>query len=40
MAARGYWQGFQFVQKGMAEALKGENPRTVVDDDHLAWYGR
>jgi fido (protein-threonine AMPylation protein) len=38
MAARGYWQAFQFVQKSIAKVLKGENPGTVVDDDHRAWY--
>jgi hypothetical protein len=38
IAARGYWQAFQFVQKSIAKVLKGENPGTVVDDDHRAWY--
>jgi len=38
MAARGYWQAFQFVQKSIAKVLKGENPGIVVDDDHRAWY--
>jgi fido (protein-threonine AMPylation protein) len=38
MAARGYWQAFQFVQKSIARVLKGENPGTVADDDHRVWY--
>jgi hypothetical protein len=38
MAARGYWQAFQFVQKSIAKVLKGENPGSVVDDDHMGWY--
>src|SRR5439155_2446517 len=33
MAARGYWQAFQLVQKSIAKVLKGDNPGTVVDDD-------
>jgi len=37
MAARGYWQAFQSVQKSIAKVLKGDNP-TVVDDDHREWY--
>jgi hypothetical protein len=37
MAARGYWQAFQFVQKSIAKVLKGENPGAVVDDDHRGW---
>jgi hypothetical protein len=38
MAARGYWQALQFVQKSIAKVLKGENPGAVVDDDHRGWY--
>ena len=38
MAARGYWQAFQLVHKSIAKVLKGDNPGTVVDDDHRAWY--
>jgi Fic family protein len=38
MAARGYWQAFQLVQKSIAKVLKGDNPGTVADDDHRAWY--
>ena len=38
MAARGYWQAFQAVQKSLGKILKGENPGTVVDADHGTWY--
>src|SRR4029077_9824087 len=38
MAARGYWQAFQLVQKSIAKVLKGDNPGTVVGDDHRRWY--
>ena len=38
MAARGYWQAFQLVQKSIGKVLKGDNPGTVADDDHRTWY--
>jgi fido (protein-threonine AMPylation protein) len=38
MAARGYWQAFQLVQKSIAKVLHGDNPGAVVDDDHRGWY--
>jgi fido (protein-threonine AMPylation protein) len=38
MAARGYWQAYQSVQKSIEKVLQGENPGTVADDDHRAWY--
>jgi Fic family protein len=38
MAARGYWQAFQLVQKSIGKVLKGDNPGAVADDDHRAWY--
>ena len=38
MAARGYWQAFQLVEKSIARVLKGENPGTVVEEDHREWY--
>src|SRR6516165_1061703 len=38
MAARGYWQAFQAVEKSIERVLKGENPGTVADQDHRAWY--
>jgi hypothetical protein len=36
MAARGYWQAFQAVQKSLGKILKGENPGE--DADHGTWY--
>jgi fido (protein-threonine AMPylation protein) len=38
MAARGYWQAYQAVQKSIARVLKDENPGDVADDDHRGWY--
>lgn len=38
MAARGYWQAYQAVQKSVGKVLRGENPGQVVDDDHRDWY--
>jgi hypothetical protein len=38
MAARGYWQPFQAVQKNLSKILKGENPGEVADANHGAWY--
>ncbi len=38
MAARGYWQAFQAVQKSIVRTLKGENPGLVAEEDHRAWY--
>ena len=38
MAARGYWQAFQAVQKSLGKILKGENPGEVADADHGTWY--
>jgi fido (protein-threonine AMPylation protein) len=38
MAARGYWQAYQEVQKSVARVLKGENPGVVADEDHRTWY--
>jgi hypothetical protein len=38
MAARGYWQAFQAVQKSLAKILKGGNPGEVADADHGTWY--
>src|SRR5215469_6382262 len=38
MAARGYWQAFQAVEKSIERVLQGENPGTVADEDHRAWY--
>jgi len=38
MAARGYWQAYQEVQKSIAKVLGGENAGAVADDDHRTWY--
>ncbi len=38
MAARGYWQSYQVVQKSILRTLKGENPGVVAEEDHREWY--
>lgn len=38
LAARGYWQASQAVEKSVRRVLNGENPGVVVDEDHRAWY--
>ena len=38
LAARGYWQTFQAVQKSLAKVLTGANPGTVAEEDHGVWY--
>ncbi len=38
MAAKGYWQAFQRVQKSLERVLSGENPGVVTDEDHGDWY--
>jgi Fic/DOC family len=38
MAARGYWQAYQAVQKSMGRVLHGENPGLIADEDHGTWY--
>jgi len=38
MAARGYWQAFQAVEKSIGRVLKGENPGMVAEEDHREWY--
>jgi hypothetical protein len=38
MAARGYWQASQFVEKSIGRVLKGENPGVVAEEDHREWY--
>jgi Fic/DOC family len=38
MAARGYWQAYQEVEKSIARVLTGENPGLVADEDHPNWY--
>src|SRR6266478_5386557 len=38
MAARGYWQAYQVVQKSIGGVLNRENPGQVAEEDHRAWY--
>ncbi|MCY4263713.1 MAG: Fic family protein, partial [Gammaproteobacteria bacterium] len=38
LAARGYWQAYQAVRESVGKILQGNNPGTVVDDDHRIWY--
>jgi len=38
MAARGYWQAYQAVQKSIGRVLHGKNPGLVADEDHRTWY--
>jgi hypothetical protein len=38
MAARGYWQAYQVVEKSIARVLQGENPGVVAEEDHRTWY--
>ena len=38
MAARGYWQAFQAVEKSIGRVLKGQNPGTAAQEDHREWY--
>ncbi|MBS1510115.1 MAG: Fic family protein [Bacteroidetes bacterium] len=38
MAARGYWQAAQQVQKSIMQILDGKNAGTVADNDHGDWY--
>ncbi|MBI5447725.1 MAG: Fic family protein [Gammaproteobacteria bacterium] len=38
LAARGYWQAFNSVEKSIGKVLRGVNPGNVFDDDHRDWY--
>lgn len=38
LAARGYWLAYQSVQRSLGRVLQGENPGTVAEEDHGAWY--
>ncbi|MBO0857953.1 MAG: Fic family protein [Chloracidobacterium sp.] len=38
MAARGYWQAYQAVERSIRKVLAGENPGHVADSDHGTWY--
>ncbi len=38
LAAKGYFDAFQFVKTSVARVLLGENAGQVVDQDHSNWY--
>jgi hypothetical protein len=38
MAAKGYWEAFQVVEKSIERILTGENAGEVVDAEHGDWY--
>ena len=38
MAARGYWDAFQEVEKSIGSILDGKNPGEVAYSDHGEWY--
>jgi len=38
MAAKGYWEAFQQVEKSIEKILNGENAGEVVDNEHGDWY--
>jgi hypothetical protein len=38
LAARGYWQAFQAVEKSIEKILTGQNAGVVARKDHGAWY--
>jgi hypothetical protein len=38
LAARGYWQAFQAVERSIRRVLAGESAARVADDDHVVWY--
>ena len=38
MAAKGYWDAFQMVEKSIRKVLIGDNAGEVLDNDHGDWY--
>lgn len=38
LAARGYWQAFQLVKKGVEKVIAGESPATLSRAVHNDWY--
>lgn len=38
LAAKGYWEAFQQVKKGVEAVLKEENSGTIADQQHQNWY--
>jgi fido (protein-threonine AMPylation protein) len=38
LAARGYWQAFQSVEKSLIKVLNGENSGQIIQKEHGNWY--
>jgi hypothetical protein len=38
MAAKGYWDAFQAVERSISQILDGKNSGRVVDEEHGQWY--
>jgi len=38
MAAKGYWEAFQAVERSIGRVLAGKNAGEVADTDHTDWY--
>ena len=38
LAARGYWEAFQEVERSLQRVLEGGNAGTIADEDHPGWY--
>jgi hypothetical protein len=38
MAARGYWQAYQAVERSIGRVLRNDVPGLVADEDHRIWY--
>ncbi len=38
LAAKGYWEAFQLVQKSLERVFAGENPGVIAHEDHGAWF--
>ena len=38
LAARGYWQAFQFVKRDIARIIHGAEPAELVRGSHRGWY--
>lgn len=38
LAARGYWQAFQVVERSIRQVLGGKDAGTIAENDHGTWY--
>jgi hypothetical protein len=38
LAARGYWQAFQAVERSIERILHNENPDIIAEEGHSTWY--